>query len=71
MASSSYDGIRLWDLATGELITQLKGHRDWVQSLAFSPDGSVLASGGFDRVINLWQSVSLELEVARITLTNR
>ncbi|MBG89365.1 MAG: hypothetical protein CMO80_21060 [Verrucomicrobiales bacterium] len=34
-------------------IKELKGHRDVVQSLAFSPDGKHLASGGFRRLV-LW-----------------
>ncbi len=34
-----------------EMRTSLKGHRDVVQSLAFSTDGKRLASGGFRKVI--------------------
>jgi WD40 repeat protein len=32
------------------------GHSDWVQSLAFSPDGMWLASGGFDRLVKIWKA---------------
>jgi COMPASS component SWD3 len=59
LASASRDGIRLWNLPAGELIRFLAaadgGHQDWVRSLAFSPDGLTLASGGFDKKIILWQ----------------
>ncbi|MFM2027241.1 MAG: hypothetical protein RLZZ339_1958, partial [Cyanobacteriota bacterium] len=30
---------------------------DWVESLAFSPDGQYLASGNYDLKIRLWQFV--------------
>ncbi len=30
-------------------------HKDWIYTLAFSPDGSTLATGGYDRLIHLWQ----------------
>ena len=46
--------IRLWDVASGENITTLWGHPTDIQSLAFSPDGTLLASGSFDGTIMLW-----------------
>ena len=46
--------IRLWDVATGEEITTFWGHPTDVQSLAFSPDNTLLASGSHDGTILLW-----------------
>ena len=46
--------IRLWEVATGENIHTFWGHTTDVQSLDFSPDGMLLASGGFDGTILLW-----------------
>ncbi|MGC9084472.1 MAG: WD40 repeat domain-containing protein, partial [Anaerolineae bacterium] len=40
LASGSADRtVRLWDLATGEILHVLEGHTDLVQSVTFSPDG--------------------------------
>jgi len=55
LASASRDGVRLWNLQTGELLAVLRGHGDWVKSLAFSRDGQLLATGGFDQTITIWQ----------------
>src|SRR5262249_40585110 len=44
--------IRLWDTQTGERVGRLDGHPgSTIASLAFSPDGHTLASGGQDTTV--------------------
>ena len=50
--------ILLWDLATGREGGRCKGHEGWVGCLAVSPDGSILASGGVDGSVRLWEMTS-------------
>jgi WD40 repeat protein len=52
--------IVIWDLVTGALVTSLYGHRGKnVWRLAVDPSCSVLASGGGDSTIRLWDIQSL------------
>ena len=46
--------IRIWEVNTGEHIRTFWGHASDVQDVAFSPDGTLLASGSFDGTILLW-----------------
>ena len=46
--------IRLWKVETAENIHTFWGHTTDVQSLDFSPDGTLLASGADDGTILLW-----------------
>lgn len=46
--------IRLWEVATGKNIATFWGHTTDVQCFAFSQDGTLLASGGHDGAIYLW-----------------
>lgn len=54
--------VRLFDLASGKELVQLAGHPHGVHSLAFAPDGKVLATGGADGVVYLWAVANLGAE---------
>ncbi|BAZ16758.1 WD-40 repeat protein [Calothrix sp. NIES-4071] len=55
IASASNDKtIKLWNGATGKLISTLVGHQDAVISVVYSPDGNTIASASVDKTIKLW-----------------
>ena len=70
LASGSTDRtVQLWNISAGRpsdyalppvLLCSLIGHTDWVRSVAFSPDGTLLASGSDDRTIRLWSPATGE-----------
>jgi WD40 repeat protein len=45
----------LWLKPTWNLQQTIAAHSDWVRCLSFTPDGSKIVSGSFDKTIKLWQ----------------
>jgi WD40 repeat protein len=58
IASGSASGeLIAWDGDTGEPLTQvIKAHTNWILSLDFSPDDTVLATGSYDQTARLWNT---------------
>jgi len=57
LSTEREDVARLYDCATGAE-QDLAGHRDFVSGLAFSPDGTSLATGSMDGTIRLWNTTT-------------
>jgi WD40 repeat protein/energy-coupling factor transporter ATP-binding protein EcfA2 len=61
--SGSWDGtVRLWDLE-GKEISQLlpPKNRDWVHSVAFSPDGQYIVTGSLHGSLRLWDNQGTQI----------
>ncbi|MEW6493874.1 MAG: WD40 repeat domain-containing serine/threonine-protein kinase [Cyanobacteriota bacterium] len=54
VSGSEDSSIRIWEPSTGQEISTLPGDSNFVNSIAISPDGEVLASVGDDK-IKLWE----------------
>jgi WD40 repeat protein len=53
LASSGAEQIRLWDMS-GKLLRTFGHEFGSIASLAFSPDGTLLASAGYDANVHFW-----------------
>ncbi|KAG0287397.1 protein with putative role during mitosis, partial [Linnemannia gamsii] len=52
--------LLFWDLQSGTVEDELKGHQDKVTCITYSPCGRWLLSGGKDRTIRIWQLQTVE-----------
>jgi WD40 repeat protein len=50
--------VRVWDVASGEVLHILKGHSNGVNSVAFSRDGTKVVSGSGDKTVRVWDAIS-------------
>lgn len=55
LASGGFDKtVRIWDLASGKLLQELKGPKENVSSVVFSPDSKLVAAGDGGLALTLW-----------------
>ena len=55
LAAGDGDGtVKIWDVQTRQIITQLAGDTDAVYAVTFSSDGRTLATAGYHGKITLW-----------------
>ncbi len=50
----SNNSLKIWDLATGTELLTLIGHSQEIRTIAISPDGKKILSGGRDNTVRLW-----------------
>lgn len=50
--------VRIWEVATGELLKALRGHTGPIHQMAPSHDGKWLATASADRTMHLWDMAS-------------
>jgi WD40 repeat protein len=65
-SGDSWDCIRLWDVSAisqqqQKPMRELRGHSKYINSVAFSGDGSQLVSGSDDKTVRLWSVASGKL----------
>ena len=70
VACSRANQIFIYDVAAKKLIAQFVAHRDMTLALAFSPDGSQLASGSFGEV-KLWKTTVTPPPLSELVKLNR
>jgi WD40 repeat protein len=69
LAVTAHDDGRIafWDLIDAELLDDFPAHAGLVSRVRFSPDGTLLASGGLDGMIRIWdvanRSVKTEINM--------
>lgn len=57
--------ITAWETASNapapQPIRKIEAHQGWIRALSVSPDGSLLASGGNDRMVRIWETATGKL----------
>ncbi|WP_417519909.1 toll/interleukin-1 receptor domain-containing protein [Minwuia sp.] len=57
LAAMGINDVRLWNLTDRKLVAVLTDHEAYMRAIAFSPDGTKLATVADDSVVRLWNAV--------------
>jgi WD40 repeat protein len=55
IAAGTSDATKIWDVDSGQVVQQLYGRNSTVYALALSSDGSTIATGGENQVVQVWR----------------
>ncbi len=57
--AAAVSNITIWDAESGAQLLAFKGDEKWGKiSLAYSPDGSRIVYGGFDKLVRIWDAAT-------------
>ena len=50
--------MQVWSPTTGKRLVTYRGHTNGVQAVAWSPDGTRIASASWDTTVQVWEATS-------------
>jgi WD40 repeat protein len=56
--------VNIYDAETGDRVASCKGHTAGIYTVAFAPDSTTLATGGFDGQVRLYKTADCSMEKA-------